>query len=232
MLRVHCAAEKLFNSSNYRCPPRVFYTTVGKNTSQKKGLSQSSSSSSEVVAVPGKTQDLQSGNDDKKYTASPRNKRSEQTDRSSNAGSSSATYKTTRRVSPEIKVKKRAPWGMQQLRDSWSIDAMTKGDKENMSERIHREYRYHPDEFRRAHIKWTAFMMIPSLLLGAFGGYYYHTGRPLWEGDPQYLLNMVRQMDTSPRSKLYAYRIEGVEELPDHVRAYREKHWKKRLMLD
>ncbi|KAH9593546.1 hypothetical protein LSM04_009574 [Trypanosoma melophagium] len=230
MLRVHCLTEKLFNVSHYRRTPRMFYTTIG-NTSQNKGLSQPSSSS-EVVAVSAKTQDLQSGGDEKIRTASPRNKRREETDRSNNGGPSSATYKATRRVSSEIKVRKRAPWGMQQLRDSWSIDAMTKGDRENMSERIHREYRYHPEEFRRAHIKWAAIMMIPSLLLGAFAGYYYHTGRPLWEGDPQYVLNLIRQMDTSPRSRLHAYRIEGVEELPDHVRAYREKNWKKRLMLD
>ncbi|KEG06339.1 hypothetical protein DQ04_14531000 [Trypanosoma grayi] len=144
----------------------------------------------------------------------------------------SAKYKTSRRPPPEIKVRKRVPWGMQQLRDSWSTDAMTKGDRENMSERIHREYRYHPEEFRRHHIKFAAFLTIPAIMFGTSSGYYYYTGRPIWEGDPQYILNMIRQMDTSPRSRLHAYKLEGTEELPAHVKAYREKNWKKRLELE
>ncbi|ESL10092.1 hypothetical protein TRSC58_02179 [Trypanosoma rangeli SC58] len=121
---------------------------------------------------------------------------------------------------------------MQQLRDSWSADAMTKGDRENMNERIHREYRYHPEEFRRHHIKAAAFMTIPALLIGAFAGYYYHTGRFLWQGDPQYILNMIRQLDTSPRSRLHAYKLEGTEELPAHVKVYRERNWERRLALE
>ncbi|AAZ13037.1 uncharacterized protein TEOVI_000591800 [Trypanosoma equiperdum] len=148
------------------------------------------------------------------------------------AAASSATYKTTRKRTAEIKVRKRAPWGMQQLRDSWSVDAMTKGDRENMSERIHREYRYHPEEFRRNHIKVAALLTIPALLIGAFSGYFYQTGRPLWEADPQYLLNMIRQMDASPRSTLHPYKLEETEVLPAHVKAYREKNWEKRLLLE
>nr|CCC92037.1 conserved hypothetical protein [Trypanosoma congolense IL3000] len=145
---------------------------------------------------------------------------------------SSTVYKTRRKRPTEIKVRRRAPWGMQQLRDSWSVDAMTKGDKDNMSERIHREYRYHPDEFRRHHIKFAALLTVPALLVGAFGGYFYHTGRPLWEADPQYILNIIRQMDTSPRSALHPYKLEGTEELPLHVLRYREINWQKRLSLE
>jgi hypothetical protein len=125
-------------------------------------------------------------------------------------------------------VKKRAPWGVQQLRDSWSEDAMSKRDRENMDERIHREYRYHPDEFRRHYIRYTAMLTIPCIILGMSITYYRETGRPVWTADPQHLLNLLRVMDTSPRSKLYAYRLEETTELPPHVLAYREQHAGKR----
>ena len=125
---------------------------------------------------------------------------------------------------PLLKVKKKAPWGVQQLRDSWSEDAMSKRDRENMDERLHREYRYHPDEFRRHYIRYTALLTIPCILIGMSITYYRETGRPIWKADPQHLLNLLRVMDTSPRSKLYAYRLEETEELPVHVLEYRKQH--------
>ncbi|RNF01935.1 hypothetical protein TraAM80_06739 [Trypanosoma rangeli] len=108
---------------------------------------------------------------------------------------------------------------------------MTKGDRENMNEQIHREYCYHHEEFRHHHIKAAAFMTIPALLIGAFAGYYYHTGRFLWQGDPQYILNMIRQPDTSPHSRLHGYKLEGTEP-PTHVKVYRERNWERRLALE
>lgn len=121
-------------------------------------------------------------------------------------------------------VKKRAPWGLYQLRDSWSEDAMTRRDEENLSARIHRAYRYHPEEFRRHHIKYAGLLALPCVILGACAGYYYHTGKPIWKGDPQELLNYIRSLDTSPRSELYAFRMKEEAELPDHVMAYRQAH--------
>lgn len=136
-----------------------------------------------------------------------------------------------------IKTKKKAPWGALQLKDAWSQDAMSeelvKGTG-NMSERIRREYRYHPEAFRRRHVLIAALMIVPTIILSTFITYYRHSGKWLWEGDPQYLLNLIRQLDTSPRSKLYLQPLsEGVDgsiELPEHVRRYREE--KRRMMKE
>lgn len=121
-----------------------------------------------------------------------------------------------------IKVRPRAPWGLQQLRDSWSEDAMTKRETENLSERTHRAYRYHPEEFRRYYLKYAAFLTLPCIFIGVFGGYYFHTGQPLWKGDPQELLNYLRSMDTSPRSDLYAFKMREHDYTPEHIVRYRE----------
>ncbi|KAG5478887.1 hypothetical protein CUR178_05468 [Leishmania enriettii] len=128
----------------------------------------------------------------------------------------------------DLRVKRKAPWGAQQLRDSWSEDAMSKRDRENMDERIHREYRYHPDEFRRHYIRYTAMLTFPCVMLGMSVTYYYETGRPFWQADPQYLLNLLRVMDTSPRSKLYAHRLPETHELPVHVLRHRSENAGKR----
>ncbi|CAG9574260.1 conserved hypothetical protein [Leishmania major strain Friedlin] len=128
----------------------------------------------------------------------------------------------------DLKIKKKAPWGERQLRDSWSEDAMSKRDRDNMDERIHREYRYHPDEFRRAYIRYTAFLTIPCIMLGMSVTYYYETGRPFWQADLQHLLNLLRVMDTSPRSKLYAYRSVDTHDVPAHVLRHRSENlWKR-----
>ncbi|CAC9489554.1 conserved hypothetical protein [Leishmania infantum JPCM5] len=128
----------------------------------------------------------------------------------------------------DLKIKKKAPWGERQLRDSWSEDAMSKRDRDNMDERIHREYRYHPDEFRRGYIRYTAFLTIPCIMFGMSVTYYYETGRPFWQADLQHLLNLLRVMDTSPRSKLYAYRLADTHDLPAHVLRHRsENFWKR-----
>ncbi|EKG08715.1 hypothetical protein TCSYLVIO_000128 [Trypanosoma cruzi] len=219
-------AALAFFSNDTRAPTLVEQRRA--STQFSNSLSSSSCESSVMSPAPSGHQP----SIDNSGTVRPNENKTKGTRQRTDSGGASVKYKTSRKPLPTIKVKKRSPWGMQQLRDSWSADAMTKGERENMSERIHREYRYHPEEFRRHHIKLAAFLAFPALIVGTFGGYYFHTGRPLWEGDPQYLLNMVRQMDTSPRSKLCPYIIEGKEELPVHVRAYREKNWEKRLALE
>ncbi|KPA83971.1 putative mitochondrial hypothetical protein [Leptomonas pyrrhocoris] len=164
---------------------------------------------------------------------------------SSSSSSSRAPRKSTRmsadaigkskhgpRTAKALKVKPKAPWGVQQLRDSWSEDAMSKRDRDNMDERIHREYRYHPDEVRRHYIRYTAFLTVPCILLGMSCTYYYETGRPIWTADPQHLLNLLRFLDTSPRSKLYAYKTEESEVLPPHVLAYRKAHEGERVYAE
>lgn len=126
--------------------------------------------------------------------------------------------------SKKLRIRPRAPWGLQQLRDSWSEDAMTSRGTENMSERTHRAYRYHPDEFRRFHIKYAAYLTIPCIILGMSGGYYFHTGKPIWKGDPQEILNYLRRLDTSPRSALYAFsEIYDHTAIPEHIARYREE---------
>eukprot|EP00331_Platyophrya_macrostoma_P004020 CAMPEP_0176414342 /NCGR_PEP_ID=MMETSP0127-20121128/5208_1 /TAXON_ID=938130 /ORGANISM="Platyophrya macrostoma, Strain WH" /LENGTH=284 /DNA_ID=CAMNT_0017794237 /DNA_START=88 /DNA_END=942 /DNA_ORIENTATION=+ len=121
------------------------------------------------------------------------------------------------------KAKKKAPWGAMQLKDSWSIDAMSKkSDYDNMNERMHREYRYHPHELQRRVLKWVGLSVIPTFVFGMGLGYWYHTGGMLWNGDPQYILNFIRSADCSPRSKFYPFRIEGCDGLPEHIAAYRE----------
>lgn len=101
---------------------------------------------------------------------------------------------------------------------------MTSMTSENMSERTHRAYRYHPDEFRRFHIKYAAYLTIPCILLGISGGYYFHTGKGIWKGDPQEILNYLRRIDTSPRSALYAFsEIYDHTVLPEHIARYREE---------
>jgi hypothetical protein len=131
-----------------------------------------------------------------------------------------------------LKVKRRGPWGAMQLRDSWSEDAMSKRDNENMGRRIHAEYRFHPHEQQRQMLKWVGLMIIPCLILGMLCGYYYVAGKMLWQGDPQYILNMVRMADCSPRSKFYPYRQEGQDELPSHIANYRFEKMKELRELE
>ncbi|KAG5478688.1 hypothetical protein LSCM1_06092 [Leishmania martiniquensis] len=142
--------------------------------------------------------------------------------------SAASIGKSKHKPHSDVKIKKRAPWGAQQLRDSWSEDAMTKRDRDNMDERIHREYRYHPDEFRRYYIRYTVFLTLPCIMIGMSITYYLETGRPFWQADPQHLLNLLRVMDTSPRSKLYAYRLPETHELPAHVLRHRSENAGKR----
>ena len=124
---------------------------------------------------------------------------------------------------PPLKVKRKAPWGSQQLRDAWSVDAMTKGERDNMNERLHREYRYHPHEQQRRALKWMALSLMPSFVAGMSVAYYYYEGKFLWQGDPQYALNMIRSVDTSPRSGFYPWRMAGQEDLPEHIAKYRQQ---------
>lgn len=91
-----------------------------------------------------------------------------------------------------------------------------------MNERMHREYRYHPHEQQRRALKWMALSLMPSFISGMCVAYYYYEGKMLWQGDPQYILNMLRSVDTSPRSKFYPWRMAGQEEWPEHLKRYRE----------
>lgn len=91
-----------------------------------------------------------------------------------------------------------------------------------MNERMHREYRYHPHEQQRRALKWMALSLMPSFISGMCVAYYYYEGKMLWQGDPQYILNMLRSVDTSPRSKFYPWRMAGQEEWPEHLKRYRQ----------
>lgn len=137
--------------------------------------------------------------------------------------SKSSSSSSSSKASSSFRIRPREPWGLQQLRDSWSEDAMSTLPAENLSERTHRAYRYHPEEYQRFHIKYAAYLTIPCIILGVSGGYYFHTGRPIWKGDPQEILNYIRRLDTSPRSSLYAFAdIYDHNVIPEHIRHYRE----------
>ena len=111
------------------------------------------------------------------------------------------------------KVKKKAPWGHRQLRDMWSIDAMSRHDNDSVGERLEREYRYHPENTYRKHFRIfgvcgmlaTPFVMAPT--------HYAVYGYPIWQGDPQFMFDMLRFHDTSPRSHLYFFHDPEVKKL-------------------
>jgi hypothetical protein len=109
-----------------------------------------------------------------------------------------------------FKVKRKAPWGAQQLRDSWSEDAMARHDKDSVGDRIDREYRYHPEAYLRKYIKYIG-LAIPPLIVIAFSvGYYWASGYSVYKvGDFQAILNILRQFDTSPRSALFLPKTAG-----------------------
>lgn len=89
---------------------------------------------------------------------------------------------------------------------------MSRYDKDSVDGRIEREYRYHPDMWMRKYIKYLGMLVIPCTLLTVIVAYYVSSGgRSVAEGDMQYVLNVLRQTETSPRSKLYVYR-EGCDE--------------------
>ena len=113
---------------------------------------------------------------------------------------------------PKLKVKRKDPWGKPQLRDSWSVDAMSRHDKDSVGDRIKREYRYHPNEGFRQALKWTFIFCCVSLPFFVAGMYYVIYEDWIWKGDWQHLLNIIRYSDTSPRSKLHYYYDKSLEE--------------------
>lgn len=109
-----------------------------------------------------------------------------------------------RKQQGSFKVKRKAPWGAQQLRDAWSEDAMARHDKDSVGERIDREYRYHPEAFLRKHLIWVGWSIPVLMVLSGLSAYYYASGQAFWKAaDFQTMLNIFRQLDTSPRSALY-----------------------------
>lgn len=101
-----------------------------------------------------------------------------------------------------------------QLKDSWSVDAMSRYDKDSVDRRIQYEYRYHPDLWMRKYIKWMGMAMLPlTVVVVAMAYYVASDGGSITEGDSQFVLNVLRQSETSPRSKLYVYRDPALDEL-------------------
>ena len=114
---------------------------------------------------------------------------------------------------PRYKVKKKAPWGHRQLRDMWSTDAMSRHDNDSVGERLDREYRYHPENAYRKHFKFFGILGLCATPLGMVLTHYAVYGYPIWQGDPQFLFDMVRFHDTSPRSHLYFFHDPEVKKL-------------------
>lgn len=119
-------------------------------------------------------------------------------------------YEKKKAEGHSFKVKRKAPWGAQQLRDAWSEDAMARHDKDSVGDRIDREYRYHPEAYLRKYIKYIG-LAIPPLIVIAFSvGYYWASGYSVYKvGDFQAILNILRQFDTSPRSALFLPKTAG-----------------------
>lgn len=193
---------------------------ITASTSSSLVSSSSSSSLDGSGHRPSQTVDGRiDGKGDRTFTTPGKQRRSPYKTAHTAPGSSSSSTSFT-----NLRIRPRDPWGLQQLRDSWSEDAMSSSTSENMSERTHRAYRYHPEEFRRFHIKYAAYLTIPCIIIGMSAGYYFHTGKPIWKGDPQEILNYIRRLDTSPRSALYAFsEIYDHEAIPEHIRRYREE---------
>lgn len=135
-------------------------------------------------------------------------KRTSRTDDDDGAGGlGGRTAEKKQRTGPQIKFKRKAPWGQQQLRDAWSQDAMATHDGEGFSKRLDSEYRYHPEAHLRRWIGWVMKGFLPAVVVSITVAYYIVAGDFIWRaGEFQQMLNMLRTMDTSPRSKLYYIR--------------------------
>lgn len=89
---------------------------------------------------------------------------------------------------------------------------MSRYNSDNFSNRIDSENRYHPEAHLRKYIKWMFLSLFPMLFLVSAISYLALMGKPIWTGDFQFVLNMIRSFDTSPRSKLSLKRAETDEE--------------------
>ena len=119
-------------------------------------------------------------------------------------------YQKKKAAGASFKVKRKAPWGAQQLRDAWSEDAMSRHDKDSTGERIDREYRYHPEAYLRKYIKYVGLSIPPAIVIAFSVGYYWASGYSVYKvGDFQAILNILRQFDTSPRSALFLPKTAG-----------------------
>ena len=115
----------------------------------------------------------------------------------------------TRVVSDVTIGKKKGPWGSFQLRDAWSADAMSRHEKDSIDARLSSENRFNPFERDRRIARLMVMAAPPLWTIGLGVAYYLMTGRYPWQADYQHLLNVLRQFDASPRSKMYMYRADG-----------------------
>ena len=106
--------------------------------------------------------------------------------------------------------RRRDPWGHSQLRDAWTEDAMSRHEKDSLNKRLESEYRFDPFTGDRRWIKYMMYYAVPSWLVGLALAYFWMFDKPLWQSDPQHFLNLIRQYDTSPRSKFFINRPESV----------------------
>lgn len=106
--------------------------------------------------------------------------------------------------------RRRDPWGYSQLRDAWTEDAMSRHDQDSINKRLESERRFDPFTGERVWIKYFACIAPPTWFGGIAIIYFWMFDRPLWQSDPQHFLNLLRQMDTSPRSKYFINRPESV----------------------
>lgn len=114
-------------------------------------------------------------------------------------------------VVTDVKVgKKKGPWGNNQLKDAWSSDAMSRHDKDSIDKRLGSEHRYNPYERDRRILKIMFIWAVPSWLVGLGVVYYFTMGKYPWQADYQHFLNILRQLDQSPRSKFYLYRSDNL----------------------
>ncbi len=85
---------------------------------------------------------------------------------------------------------------------------MARFDADSFSHRIDSENRYHPDAHLRRYIKWMAWSLFPLIIGVSIFSYAALMGKPIWTGDFQFILNIIRSFDTSPRSQLSLKRPE------------------------
>ena len=120
-----------------------------------------------------------------------------------------------------LKVKKRGPWGQNQLRDSWTNDAMSYRDTESIGNRVASKNRYHPDFYTRRYFVLGGLSLVAGVFLTMFMACRnYGIERGQSAGDAFWnAMKRFRTNDISPRSARKPDRL--LMDTPAHLQAYR-----------
>jgi hypothetical protein len=128
-----------------------------------------------------------------------------------------------------LKVKKKAPWGERQLRDSWTDEAMSNRENEKIGKRLTSKHRYHPDVWTRkaymtAGISFL-FLMVCSVhyMVRAVARAEGMTPRQVYRRS----LRSCHDGDFSPRSNMKPFKL--VYDNPPNIVKYRKAAQQRKL---